>query len=100
MFALKLKKKLNETTSELDDIKKEKATLEKILIANNLNFNNIDIDVGQDSKLDNENANNNNGEKVHQEELQKKIMNLNKELEVANEWKVEISKLKGNFCYL
>lgn len=87
IFALKLKKKLNETITQLQQTEKDKAKLEKLL--NDSKSSNIDeVDSAKtESTVVNRTENN---------ELEEKVKTLTVALETSKNDTTELDKLKGN----
>lgn len=91
IFALKLKKKLNDTTNELQNVKKEKSGLEKVLdnikgsqtVEEECTSKSIDVVDANDKMVPNREAIN---------DLQSK---LNNEIETAEMLKAEVEKVKA-----
>lgn len=92
IFALKLKKKLNETVSQLQDAEQDKAKLEKLLQESGSKERKLspgsNTDEVDGSKKDDQFV----GEIS---ELQAKVNNLTVEVEASERKTAEIEKLKG-----
>lgn len=89
MFALKLKKKLNETTTQLQSSEQEQMKLKKLLADSNLdNKQNI---INTDGLNNNEDETN----KSNISDLEAKVRNLTADLEKSTKATAKIAELEG-----
>ncbi|KAM3966725.1 uncharacterized protein ACR2FA_012269 [Aphomia sociella] len=91
IFALKLKKKLNETTTQLQNSEQDKARLEKLLQENNSNHSKSVSNESTDE------VDNNSGNVMSQSDitnLQNKVKTLSATIEASHQETTELEKLK------
>lgn len=93
MFALKLKKKLNETTAQLQSSEQEKANLKKLITDNDLEHKSKEI--REEYVLDNPGTNEKDIQKSNSVELEVKVKNLTSDLEAATKVNEKVKQLEG-----
>ncbi|CAH2099762.1 unnamed protein product [Euphydryas editha] len=93
IFALKLKKKLNETTAQLQSSEQEKANMKKLISDNNLEHKTKEIkDVGI---LESPESNEKEIQKSNSFELEAKVRNLTSDLEAAAKINEKVKELEA-----
>ncbi|CAB3237421.1 unnamed protein product [Arctia plantaginis] len=95
IFALKLKKKLNETTNELKQAVQDKAKLEKLLNDNRSMHAETGIKPGEHIESDNPKVDNNTGNQSQINELEAKVNSLTEALEATKNVTNELDRLKA-----
>ncbi|XP_075983314.1 uncharacterized protein LOC142981334 isoform X2 [Anticarsia gemmatalis] len=95
IFALKLKKKLNETISQLQQAEQDKAKLEKLL---NDNKSSAPVDQDEVDGIKQDNKTINAANEAHINELEAKIKSLNATLETTKNSTSELDKLKAELA--
>lgn len=93
MFALKLKKKLNETSAQLQSSEQEKAKLKKLITDNDVEHKSKQI--RDEDVSDSPGTNEKEIQKSDSAELEVKVKNLTSDLDAANKVHEKVKELEG-----